>query len=115
MAVSLAWHTLLTIKGVMFWDALSLLARTACRHCLCTTGQVIGGMWVSPRLRQLLSLRGQGEWTLFHLCFHELSQNVAVYNVDSLCFRTLHILGQFGVIGVNGGFVFQPFKPRTGS
>lgn len=43
MAVSLAWYTLLTIKGVMFWDALSLLARTACRHCLCATAQVIGG------------------------------------------------------------------------
>ncbi len=43
MAVSEAWHTLLTIKGVMFWDALSLLARTACRHCLCATAQVIGG------------------------------------------------------------------------
>lgn len=43
MAVSLAWYTLLIIKGVMFWDALSLLVRTACRHCLCATAQVIGG------------------------------------------------------------------------
>ena len=106
MAVSLAWHTLLTIKGVMFWDALSLLARTACRHCLCVAAQVIGVMWVSPRLRSLLSLRGRDEWALFHLCFHELSQYVAVYNVGGLRFRALHILGQLGVIGVDVCFVF---------
>jgi len=43
MPVSEAWHTLLTIKGVMFWDALSLLARTVCRHCLCVAAQVIEG------------------------------------------------------------------------
>ena len=116
MAVSLAWYAILIIKGVAFGDALSLLNKAACWHLSCVMPQVMGGRgWVSPRLRQLLLLRRRGEGALFHLCFHEFSQNVAVYNVDSLCFRTLHILGQLGVIGVNGGFVFQPFKPRTGS
>ena len=52
MAVSEAWYTLLIVKGVMFGDALSLLARTACWHLSCVMPQVMGGRgWVSPRLR----------------------------------------------------------------
>ena len=43
MVVSEAWYTLLIVKGVIASDALSLLARTACRHCLCVAAQVIGG------------------------------------------------------------------------
>lgn len=107
MAVSLAWCAMLIIKGVAFGDAFTLLNKAACWHWPCVMPQVMGGMvWVSPRLRQLLSLRGRGEWALFHPRFHELSQYVAVYNVGSLCFRTLHILGQLGVIGVDVCFVF---------
>ena len=107
MAVSLARYAILIIKGVAFGAALSLLDKAACWHWPCVMPQVMGGrVWVSPRLRQLLLLRRRGEGALFHLCFHEFSQNVAVYNVDSLCFRTLHILGQLGVIGVDVCFVF---------
>ena len=107
MAVSLARYAILIIKGVAFGAALSLLNKAACWHLSCVMPQVMGGRgWVSPRLRQLLLLRRRGEGALFHLCFHELSQYVAVYNVGGLRFRTLHILGQLGVIGVDVCFVF---------
>lgn len=43
MAVSLARYAILIIKGVAFGDALSLLNKAACRHCLCVAAQVIGG------------------------------------------------------------------------
>ena len=107
MAVSLAWCAMLIIKGVAFGDAFTLLNKAACWYWPCVMPKVMGGrVWVSPRLRQLLLLRRRGEGALFHLCFHKLSQYVAVYNVGGLCFRALHILGQLGVIGVNVGFVF---------
>lgn len=107
MAVSLAWCAMLIIKGVAFGDAFTLLNKAACWYWPCVMPKVMGGrVWFSPHLRLLLLLRGRDEWASFHLCFHKLSQNVAVYNVGSLRLRTLHILGQLGVIGVDVGFVF---------